>query len=118
MNSKQLVTEPALCYCRVSRGREEEKKKSLDDQEHNCRKFADKNNLNVIKVYNDTTSGYTDIIQRTELTDLLNRCARDNIGHVIINDLQRFTRSFRVSIKVLDRIMFSKSGYKSISLIK
>lgn len=101
MNSEQLVTEPALCYCRVSRGRDEETN-SLNSQAKQCKKFAEENNLNIIDVYKETISGYTDIILRSQLTELLNKCAKDKIGHIIINDLQRLTRSFRDGLLLLD----------------
>lgn len=97
----QQSLKPALCYCRISRG-EDANINSLNLQKTNCSNYAKKFKFNILDFYEETVSGYKDIIKRAKLNDLLNRCVKDNISNIIIHDLHRLTRSFRDGLLLLD----------------
>ena len=97
----QQSQKPALCYYRISWG-EDANINSLNLQKTNCINYAKKHKFDILDFYEETVSGYEDIIKRARLNALLNRCVKDNISNIIIHDLHRLTRSFRDGLLLLD----------------
>lgn len=84
----------AIIYCRVSTKEQVEEGNSLSSQERNCREYAIKNGLEVIKVF--VEQGESAKTQnRTELKNLLVFCAdkKNGVSQVLIYKIDRISRN-------------------------
>jgi site-specific DNA recombinase len=87
----KTTTKPAAIYARYSTDRQNER--SIDDQERNCRKYADARGLSVVSVFHDAAmSGAT--LERSGFQALLSQARSRGcpFAHVIVDDLSRLSR--------------------------
>jgi site-specific DNA recombinase len=99
---KKLET-VALIYTRVSTSQQESDGTGNHSQETRCRDFAEKEGLNVEKVFTDVFSGGGDFLKRPAMRDLLNYLQLNykNKKYVIIfDDLKRFARDTEFHIRL------------------
>ena len=84
---------PAVIYCRVSSDRQAKEGNGLSSQESVCRRFAEAQGLEVIRVFVDDFTGGGDFWRRPGITALLDFL--DNQQEptaVVFDDLKRFAR--------------------------
>ncbi|MDD2297021.1 MAG: recombinase family protein [Sphaerochaetaceae bacterium] len=96
---------PACYYCRISSSNN---KTDLKAQVDKCKAYARTNGLILLFGYKEIISGYSDILNRNELVEMLNRCHKQNIKHIVVTGLSRLTRSTRDGILLLD--WFHRNG--------
>lgn len=84
----------AVIYCRVSTKEQVEEGNSLITQERNCREYAEKNNLTIVKVFIELGES-AKTADRTELQQLLKFCAdkKNKINTVISYKIDRISRN-------------------------
>src|SRR3712207_9424034 len=93
---KETVMYQAGIYTRLSRDRREEyrdKSNSLVIQEKIGRNYADENNIEVIKVYQDYEYSGTNF-DRPGFSEMLQDIKRKVINCIIVKDLSRFGREY------------------------
>jgi len=83
-----------LIYCRVSGANQKKDGTGLDSQEHRCRQYAEQNDWDVEKVFQDDFTGGGDFMKRPAMRELLAYldCKPYNRYVVIFDDLKRFAR--------------------------
>ncbi|MDP3156593.1 MAG: recombinase family protein [Archangium sp.] len=79
-----------VIYARVSTDKQDAR--SVDDQERRCRDFAQRNRLNVVRVFSDVaiSGSHTD---RPGLQRLLAEAKLGAFAHVLVDDLSRLSRN-------------------------
>ncbi len=84
----------AVIYLWVAGGRETDTFNSLAAQEHFCRRYAEANGYDVVKVINETGGGQR-TLERSGIMQLLNYCAHveNGIRAVIVAGFDRLTRN-------------------------
>lgn len=87
-------TKQAVIYCRVSTKEQVEEGNSLVTQEKNCREYAAKNNLAIVKVFIELGES-AKTADRTELQQMLKFCAdkKNDIATVIAYKIDRISRN-------------------------
>jgi len=105
--------EKSLIYSRVS-SEEQIQGFSLDGQEKFCRKFAEDNGYQVVKVYRDEGKSGTNL-NRPALQDLLAQCQQDkSINAVIVQETDRLARNTQDHLAI--RAILKKLNVKLISV--
>ena len=88
--------ETAFIYCRVSTD-----KQDTERQLRELNQFAKTNNLNVVKVYEETLSGTKSILARRRLLNLI---AEHKPTYLIIHDYSRFSRNVKTALIMKDEL--------------
>lgn len=88
--------ETAFIYCRVST-----EKQDTERQLRELTQFAKDNNLNVVKVYEETLSGTKSLVGRRLLLDAV---AEHKPKYFIIHDYSRFSRNVKTALMMKDEI--------------
>ena len=99
----------AFGYIRVST-EEQEKGYSLEYQEQTIKEYCQKRNIELLKVFQDTSSGAN--FQRKELQELLNNL--NEIDTVIVWKMDRLSRSVKDTIRIME--IFEEQGKELISI--
>ena len=86
----------AFIYCRVST-----EKQDTERQLRELTQFAKSNNLNVVKVYEETLSGTKSILARRRLLNLI---AEHKPTYLIIHDYSRFSRNVKTALIMKDEL--------------
>ena len=86
----------AFIYCRVST-----EKQDTERQLRELNQFTKDNNLNVVKVYEETLSGTKSILARRQL---LNAVAEHKPTYFIIHDYSRFSRNVKTALIMKDEL--------------
>jgi len=94
---------PIDIYVRVSRVGKREDLQSLDDQEHDARRFAEAHDLRVGKVLKDENRSGGNV-ERAGLQQILRRVEGGESGGVVISYLSRFSRDTVQGLTLIDRI--------------
>lgn len=89
-----------IIYCRVS-SKEQIDGTSLETQEHACREYASRKNLNVLKVFVELGES-AKTANRTEFLKAIEFCAKtkNSVGYFIVYKLDRFSRNQDDHVKV------------------
>ncbi len=96
-------------YIRVST-EEQEKGFSLEFQEQTIRDYCEKHNLDLVKIFKDTSSGAQ--FDRPELQELLS--SLDRVDKVIVWKMDRLSRSVKDTIRIME--IFEEKGKELISI--
>jgi site-specific DNA recombinase len=92
----------ALIYFRVSSKRQKEEGHGLESQEDRCAKYAQKEGLQIQKVFKDSFTGGGDFMQRPamrEMVEYLDTHAHENFA-IVFDDLKRFARDTEFHFKL------------------
>lgn len=83
---------PDTCfiYCRVSTDEQARKGYGLDVQEEQCREYAGRNGLHVVRVFKDDYSGTT--LERPAMSEMRQLLKRGGAGAVIVHRATRLSR--------------------------
>jgi len=107
--------ERAVIYCRVSTINQAEEGWSLDAQELACKKFAENNGYNVVKIFRDEGKSGTNTEKRPALQEMISECQkRKNIDVVLVYDTSRFARNTQDHLAV--KAILKKAGTRLISI--
>lgn len=91
----------AVIYCRVSSDRQATEGHGLSSQERACRKYADEQGFEVLKVFTDDTTGGGDFWKRPGIRELLDFLEEQDASlAVIFDDLKRFARDTMFHLKL------------------
>jgi site-specific DNA recombinase len=89
----------AVTYARVS-SKEQRERNTIEAQRHELPLLAARHGLEVVAHYEDNgVSGAAMLKHRHGLLGMLERIARGDVSHVLVFDLDRFTRHVKLSIR-------------------
>ena len=88
--------ETAFIYCRVSTD-----KQDTERQLRELRQFSDNNNLEIVRVYEETMSGTKSLLGRKVLLD---EVAKYKPKYFIIHDYSRFSRNVKTALQMKDEL--------------
>ena len=92
----------AAIYARVSSTTD---RQNTERQVIDLKAYADRNSLNLVKVYQEHISGTKRNIERPVLTECLQYCKENRIGTLLVSELSRLGRNtFEVLVTVRDLI--------------
>lgn len=113
-NNKGDMSMRAVIYTRVSTAEQAEKKKSLEQQEEQCRDFATKRDLETVKVFREEGES-AKTAERTKLLEMLAYCKehKDRVKYVIVWKVDRFAR--RAEDHLAMRAVLAKMGIQLLS---
>ena len=98
---------PALGYARVSTDEQAREGVSLDAQVARIRAYAIAKELELVDVLlDDGVSGKT--LERPALQEVLQRCERGEVGHVVVVKLDRLTRRTRDLLALVDDVFLAR----------
>jgi site-specific DNA recombinase len=92
----------AVGYCRVSTSDQAENGKSLNDQQHTLKRWADLQGWQFVDCYIDQCSGGTD--ERPRLQDLLLDARNHRFDLVLTTKLDRFMRNTRLTLNSIEEL--------------
>lgn len=97
-----------VIFCRVSSKEQEETGYSLPAQEKFLRDYADKNQLDVVKVFavSESASGR---IQRKTFNEMISYISKHNISVIIVETTDRLTRNF-ADVPTIDKWVLEDSS--------
>src|SRR5213082_307167 len=105
----------AVLYCRVSTDKQEQDGESLEYQEEKGRKYAERQDMDVVSVLHEAKSGFITYSLREQL-NLARQMVRDHLADVIIVfDLRRFSRNFVHSAMIFVEIESHGAEIVSVS---
>ena len=85
----------AIIYCRVSTKKQEEKGYSLEVQREKNLKYAEDNNLEVVKEFSGQESAWNEDKERKLFTRMVKFVKENEIKHIIFYSRDRATRRFK-----------------------
>ena len=88
--------ETAFIYCRVSTD-----KQDTERQLRELNQFAQTNNLNIVKVYEETMSGTKSLLSRRLLLD---EVKKHKPKYFIFHDYSRFSRNVKTALQMKDEL--------------
>ena len=98
---------PAIGYARVSTDEQAREGVSLEAQAARIRAYAIAKDLDLVDVLvEDGISGKT--LERPALRELLQRCERGEVGHVVVVKLDRLTRRTRDLLALVDDLFLAR----------
>ncbi len=97
----------AVGYCRVSTEEQAREGVSLKAQAARIRAYAEAKTLELVGVVTDEGLSGKDL-RRPGLRDLLERCDRGEVGHVIVWKLDRLTRRTRHLLSLVEDVFLAK----------
>ncbi len=98
---------PAIGYARVSTDEQAREGVSLEVQVTRIRAYAQAKELELVDVLTDEgISGKT--LERPALRELLQRCERGEVGHVVVVKLDRLTRRTRDLLALVDDLFLAR----------
>ncbi len=100
----------SVIYARYSSHSQNEQ--SIETQVEICKSYAKKNNLNVIKIYEDKAKTGTND-NREAFQQMLSDSSKKSFSHVIVYNLSRFARNSDES--VINEMILSKNGVDVLS---
>jgi DNA invertase Pin-like site-specific DNA recombinase len=100
-------TRLAIGYCRVSREEQARDGVSLDAQRARIRAYAEAKEIQLTEIVSDEGFSGKDL-RRAGLKDLLGRCQRGEVGHVIVWKLDRLTRRTRHLLTLVEDLFLAK----------
>ncbi len=97
----------ALGYCRVSTDEQAREGVSLDAQRSRIRAYCEAKELELVDMLiDDGISGKT--LERPALQELVRRCERGDVGHVVVVKLDRLTRRTRDLLSLVDDFFLAR----------
>ena len=102
----------AFAYCRVS-GASQESGDGFQRQERAIRQYAKNRRVQVVDTFRDQVSGTKDETERPEFERMISEMLRDSVRCVIVEDLSRLAREFRIQESLL--IFLASKGIDLIS---
>ena len=99
------VLRKAVGYSRYSTDLQNER--SIADQETLIRRYADLNNLNLVRLYSDAAQSGASILGRDGLLELLNDARAGGIDVVIVEELDRLSRDMEDLAGIHKRLSFA-----------
>jgi DNA invertase Pin-like site-specific DNA recombinase len=100
-----------FAYCRVS-GASQESGDGFQRQERSIRQYAKTHRVQIVQTFRDQVSGTKDETERPEFERMISEMLRDSVRCVIVEDLSRLAREFRIQESLLIFLAF-----KGIDLI-
>ena len=98
---------PAVGYARVSTDEQAREGVSLEVQQSRIRAYCEAKELELVDVLvDDGISGKT--LDRPALHELLQRCERGQVGHVVVVKLDRLTRRTRDLLALVDDLFLAR----------
>ena len=98
---------PALGYARVSTDEQAREGVSLEAQQSRIRAYCEAKELELMDtLVDDGISGKT--LDRPALRELLQRCERGEVGHVVVVKLDRLTRRTRDLLALVDDLFLAR----------
>jgi DNA invertase Pin-like site-specific DNA recombinase len=97
----------AIGYCRVSREEQVRDGVSLDAQRARIRAYAEAKDLELVEILADEGLSGKDL-ERPALQDLVGRCQRREVGHVIVWKLDRLTRRTRHLLSLVEDLFLAR----------
>lgn len=98
---------PALGYARVSTDEQAREGVSLEVQRSRIRAYCEAKELELVDVLTDEgISGKT--LERPALRELLQRCERGAVGHIVVVKLDRLTRRTRDLLALVDDLFLAR----------
>ncbi len=98
---------PAIGYARVSTDEQAREGVSLEVQQQRIRAYALAKDLELMDVLTDDgISGKT--LERPALREVLQRCERGEVGHVVVVKLDRLTRRTRDLVALVDDLFLAR----------
>ena len=97
----------AIGYARVSTDEQAREGVSLEAQQSRIRAYCEAKELELVEVLTDEgISGKT--LERPALRELLQRCERGEVGHVVVVKLDRLTRRTRDLLALVDDLFLAR----------
>ena len=105
----------AVIYVRVS-SQEQVSGFSLESQETECRKYAERSNLIIVKVFREEGVSAKTVEGRPELLNLINYCQdkRNEVSKILVYKLDRWSRSTEKGLIAIS--LLAKHGVELISV--
>ncbi len=98
---------PTIGYARVSTDEQAREGVSLDAQQSRIRAYCEAKELELVDMLTDDgISGKT--LDRPALRELLQRCERGEVGHVVVVKLDRLTRRTRDLLALVDDLFLAR----------
>ena len=98
---------PAIGYARVSTDEQAREGVSLEAQQSRIRAYCEAKELELVDMLTDDgISGKT--LERPALRELLQRCERGEVGHVVVVKLDRLTRRTRDLLALVDDLFLAR----------
>ena len=105
--AKRRAHLPALGYARVATDEQAREGVSLEAQQSRIRAYCEAKDLELVDVLTDDgISGKT--LDRPALRELLQRCERGEVGHVVVVKLDRLTRRTRDLLALVDDLFLAR----------
>ena len=104
MTKRHSVKNRAVIYARFSTDHQDER--SIDDQVALCRDYARRENLHVIRVFEDRARSGASILNRDGLLALMEQAACKNFDVVIVEALDRLSRDMEDLAGIHKRLLF------------
>ena len=98
---------PAIGYARVSTDEQAREGVSLDAQQSRIRAYCEAKDLELVEVLVDEGRSGKDL-KRPALQDLLERCGRGEVAHVIVWKLDRLTRRTRHLLSLVEDLFLAR----------
>ena len=103
----RVEARPAIGYARVSTDEQAREGVSLEAQVARIRAYAVAKDLDLVEVLvDDGVSGKT--LKRPALRELVQRCERGEVGHVVVVKLDRLTRRTRDLLALVDDLFLAR----------
>lgn len=96
MRNNTTNKETAFIYCRVSTEKQDTERQLIELKE-----FADRNNLNVVHIYEETKSGAKTIKARRAM---INEVSKHKPKYFLVHDLSRFSRNVKTALQMKDEL--------------
>lgn len=87
----------AFAYTRVSTKDQEKQGNSIPEQLLRIEEFSKRQDIKILKVYQDTSSAYHDV-NREQFNQMIADALKDKPNYIIVDDSSRFARTREVSI--------------------
>lgn len=87
----------AYSYKRVSSKEQQEKKNSIPEQSRRIKEFANKNNIKILKEFEDSDSAFHDE-NRTNFEKMISLALKERPNYIILDDSSRFARTREIAI--------------------
>lgn len=100
--SKKMNKTNCVIFTRVANATD---RQSTDSQVSNLNAFASKNEINVIKIFEEYISGVEKNEERSVLRECLDYCIKNKIDILLINDLSRLGRKVDEILAIMKRCM-------------
>jgi DNA invertase Pin-like site-specific DNA recombinase len=92
-----------VIYARVSTSAQDTQSQVNDLQKH-----ADKEGLEIVKIYKDEISGLKSIDERKELLDMVDFVISNKIDMVLVWEISRLSRKTKITLEIIDRLSEKK----------